>query len=74
MMLLVKKKKKIECIKEKNSSAVAVMEDVADQCAKNGLSELPVPMSPCMLVQLFKLLSAEGTRQLASRSRRKLIQ
>ena len=29
-------------------------------------------MSPCMLVQLFKLLSAEGARQLASRSGRKI--
>ena len=29
-------------------------------------------MSPCMLVQLFKLLSAEGARQLAGRSGRKL--
>ena len=29
-------------------------------------------MPPCMFVQLFKLLSAEGTRQLASRSGRKI--
>ena len=29
-------------------------------------------MAPCMLVQLFKLLSAEGARQLASRSGRKI--
>ena len=29
-------------------------------------------MSPCMLVQLFKLVSAEGVRQLASRSGRKI--
>ena len=30
----------------------------------------PVPMSPCMFMQLFKLLSAEGVRQLASKSGR----
>ena len=29
-------------------------------------------MAPCMLVQRFKLLSAEGARQLASRSGRKI--
>ena len=29
-------------------------------------------MSPCMLVQLFKLLSAKGARQLASRNGRKI--
>ena len=29
-------------------------------------------MSPCMLVQLFKLLSTEGVRQLSSRSGRKI--
>ena len=29
-------------------------------------------MSPCMLVQLFKLLSTEGARQLASKSGRKI--
>ena len=29
-------------------------------------------MAPCMFVQLFKLLSVEGTRQLASRSGRKI--
>ena len=29
-------------------------------------------MSPCMFVQLFKLLSAEGMRQLARRSGRKI--
>ena len=39
---------------------------------KNGQSLLPVPVSPCMLAQLFKLLSAEGPRQLASRSGRKI--
>ena len=42
------------------------------QCAKNGQSQLPVPMAPCMLVQLFKLLSTEGARQLASRSGREI--
>ena len=31
-----------------------------------------MPMSPCMLAQLFKLLSAEGPRQLASRNGRKI--
>ena len=29
-------------------------------------------MSPCMFVQLFKLLSAEGVRQLVSRNGRKI--
>ena len=29
-------------------------------------------MLPCMFVQLFKLLSAEGVRQLASRNGRKI--
>ena len=38
------------------------------QCAKNGQSWLPVPISPCMLVQLFKF----GARQLPSRSGRKI--
>ena len=42
------------------------------QCAKNGQSLLPVQITPCIFVQLFKLLSAKGVMQLASRSERKI--